>query len=152
MVFSDLTEQEASRSVRNETIIPYSEDSSNTTVFNDEIIVESSETTIPMWGGGPEKKPSKFDFDLSFSENMLVVDYGKKTVNTYRASYAPLVDDWGDEWFVYGYGVLADWCIGCDLSIYDDKRESTEFFIPDYNNSILNAQNVCLISLNEIDD
>ena len=103
-------------------------------------------------GGGPEKKPSKFDFDLSFSENMLVVDYGKTTVNTYRASYAPLVDDWGDEWFVYGYGVLADWCIGCDLSIYDDKRESTEFFIPDYNNSILNAQNVCLISLNEIDD
>ena len=70
--------------------------------------------------------------------------------NPDRAQYATLMDSWGEDWFIYGFGALADWCIGNDRVVYDEDENRT-VLVPDYVTSISNAENVHLISLNEIE-
>ncbi|MBO4907746.1 MAG: hypothetical protein J5476_00555 [Lachnospiraceae bacterium] len=147
---TDPSVQEVSRTVRSADIVPYTEETSDSNEKTDPVAVASNESALPRWGGGPEKKPDRFDFDLSFSKDLLVVDYGRTTVNVYRAKYATLLESWGEDWVIYGFGDLADWCRGCDRVIYDEDENRT-VLVPEYDTSISNAKNVHLMSLNEIE-
>lgn len=68
---------------------------------------------------------NNFDFRLSFKENLLVVDYGKTTVNLYHAKY-PLYDEtWIEEgWIVSGIDEVCNWCRGLPLisNTLDDQK------------------------------
>lgn len=90
---ADSSAQEVSRSNRNYDISSYSVESSDESVGNTNTSrPENNEVPVFEWGGGPEKRPEKFDFDLSFGENVKVVNYDKKVVNAYRARYGTLLD------------------------------------------------------------
>lgn len=147
---ADSSAQDVSRSVKSSSITPYSSESviESSEAFSSE--VESSETSEPRWR---DQKPSEFEFNLSFSENMLKVDYGKTSVNVYRAQYAEMLDNWGEEWSEWGASVIYDWCIGLDQSIWGGEEGTKAlFFSPDPSTSIYNAHNVHEVKLNELDD
>lgn len=150
---ADSSAQEVSRSNRNYDISSYSVESSDESVGNTNTSrPENNEVPVFEWGGGPEKRPEKFDFDLSFGENVKVVNYDKKVVNAYRARYGTLLDSWGDYWFKYGFGEIKKWCTGWPLSIFsEDNPKDSAYYLPDYDVSYRNIQNVSIVTLNEID-
>ena len=143
---SDSTEQEASRSIRSSTIVNYSENNTEQVIVTDSSSIVSKETTEPTWGGGPADKPKEFIINLSFSENLKVFDYGKRTVNVYQARHDIPSDSWGNEWCEYGYGEIKEWCEGNPVSI-----DGVEWFYPSREVSLENIRRVTAIELNEIE-
>ena len=89
-------QKEPSRSLQTSSIAPITEGSAgdpsdggsgagNSTAEKDP--ASSGETSEPTWGGAPWNKPSSFDFNLKYSDDLKVVDYGKNTVNVYHGKY-----------------------------------------------------------------
>jgi len=72
--------------MKSEAIIPYSEQTNTEVSENTSVMTDNDYETTPSWGGGPYNKPKEFVFNLVFSEDVLIVDYGRSTAATY---------DWG---------------------------------------------------------
>ena len=136
---SPQSEQEVSRTYRKESIVLKSE--TETSESSDDNSLESGETTESS-----ENNSEEHDFEISFSDNLLIVDYGKTSVYVYKAQYAELADSWGEDWFTYGFGDIKNWCTGNTAHVDHGGTH-----IPDPLISRENIENVHLISLNEID-
>ena len=126
------------------------------TTFSDNVTQSQStkevyDTSTKEWGGDISHKPSDFDFNISFCENCLIVDYGKKSVNVYKGGYLSLTDSWGKDWFTWGFGKILFWCTGWDLSIWDEKTDRDIEYCPKYVTSLENIKRVRLIPISEID-
>ena len=112
-------------------------------------------------------------FDLSFSDDLKVYDYGQKTVNAYRAKYAdyielsePFFNGWIDNGVkVAQLDYLVNWATGGrfsyapilksidDMKNYDGiPLEFVEFQCADLDTVTRNIQNVDLITLKELED
>ena len=112
-------------------------------------------------------------FDLSFSDDLKVYDYGQKTVNAYRAKYAdyielsePFFNEWiGDAVKVVQLDYLVNWSTGGsfdyapilknweDLQNYDGiPVEILKFQCSDHDSIRRNIQNVDMVTLKEIDN
>ncbi len=90
---------------------------------------------------GTPYQPREYDFSLSFKDDLLVVDYGQRTVNVYKASYtyAPECQVSGTWQFkMYYWPGLIDTCQG--LGILKKDKVLNNFL------------NVRKISLSEIED
>lgn len=72
------------------------------------------------------------DFRLSFKKDMLVVDYGKTTVNLYHAKY-PLYDGtpFEEGWIVSGMDDVCKWCKGQPLisNLQGDGHQVVEYIV-----------------------
>ena len=151
---SDKSGQEASRSVKSSSIASLSGETgpANSGIDNETISLKSN-SVRPQWGGGPGNKPAKFDFDISFSDDCFIADYGKEKVNVYTAEYADSANLWDDDWIVFGAGIIRDWCIGSSILI-DKGGEDGDYdiYVADAKDTFGNLPNVKLASLNEIDD
>lgn len=141
----DSSSQEAGRSVQSKSIVPYSEQEVTEKTDTSEISeLESKETDIP--GGSSDPKRAFEDFELSFADDYLKADYGKKTVNVYSAKYAALSDSWGEDWFVFGFREIKDWCTGVPIS-----ADGYEYFTLDRTISRKNVENIQFVRLNELE-
>lgn len=142
----DNSAQEASRSVRSTSIVPYSErdDFTKTETIRDSLI-ESSEGADSSNGNYKANDSLEHDFELVFSDNFVKVDYAKSSVNIYKARYSTLSNSWGDDWFTYGYGEINDWCRGIPLSV-----NGVDNCVPNQNVSRKNVESVQVVSLSEI--
>jgi len=145
---ADSSAQDISRSVKSTSIIPASLDP---IVEDSEEIPSKTEMGDIDEPSSGNQKPGQFDFTLSFSENLLKVDYGKSSVNVYQARYAIMTDNWGEDWSEWGASIIYEWCIGMNLSICDGETKDMHFS-PDPMTSIHNAQNVRVAKLNDFDD
>ena len=85
------------------------------------------------------------DFCVEYSDELLIVDYGKESANVYHAQYAPLADSWGDDWMVYGFVEIQDWCRGCPITI-----DGGDYYVLDRQTAIMNIKNVHVKSLEDI--
>ncbi len=149
--------------MRSESIVPYtetqdvpsSETEVTTTTATD--VSDTSETvstgdgteTTPKWhANGAADTAPQFEYDLSFSPNLLVVDYGVNTVNVYQANYSNSIAEWEYEWIAWEYSTLVEWSTGRQLQASDGTFER---YLPDCETSKNNIQNVQLITLNEIE-
>lgn len=106
----------------------------------------------PRWGGGPMNRPKSFDFDLSFVDDVLVVDYGKSTVNVYRARYGESVPDWTDDTWTFSstYDVLK-WTKG-SLNKNGPFWEKDLWSVPNRAKSVDNILNVETVALKDLED
>ena len=142
---NDSSLQEADRSVQSISIPPYSDkETAEKTNTSDASELESKETDIP--GGRSDPKKAFEEFDLSFAEDYLQAAYGKKTVNVYSAKYAALADSWGEDWFVFGFREIKDWCTGVPIS-----ANGYDYYNLDRTISRENIENVQFVRLNELD-
>lgn len=109
-------------------------------------------------------------FDLSFSDDLKVYDYGQKAVNAYKVKFADYIqfeDSFYTTWIKHSgeLGYLVNWSTGKsfdyapilenweDLQNYDGiDVEFLEFQCSDCDNVIRNIQNVDLITMKEIED
>ncbi|MBR3057244.1 MAG: hypothetical protein IKG93_04655 [Clostridiales bacterium] len=177
---SKKTEQETSGSATDSSASSYSETSESTegNASGSEDTSSSSESeTLPSDSGNYCETGSPKDveqtFDLSFSDDLKVYDYGKKTVNVYRAKFAdyielsePFFNEWiGDAVKVGQLGYLVNWSTGGsfdyspilknweDLQNYDGiPVEFLKFQCSDHDNIRRNIQNVDMITLNGIEN
>ena len=174
---SKKTEQETVGSVSNSSAGSYSETTESTegNISGSEDTSSSSESvTSPSDSGNYCKTDAPKDvehtFDLSFSNDLKVYDYGKKTVNVYRAKFAdyielsePFFNEWIDHSVQLDY--LVNWSTGGsfsyapilksieDMQNYDGiPLEFVEFQCADLDTVKRNIQNVNLITLKEIEN
>lgn len=146
---TDSNGRNTSRNTRSSSIVPISEDGTSSVGSMESESKPSqnyNETNTPEWGGSLSDKPERFEFDISYSDDILIVDYGKKTVSAYEANYLPYTDSWGDDWFTYGYTFILSWCRGEDIST------TYKVYSPDYEISLQNLQRVKLVTLNDLND
>ena len=135
---SDFSEQEASRSIRSSSIITTKEDAqveSDASFSTDSSSISVSESV----------SENEKDFCVEYSDELLIVDYGKESANVYHAQYAPLADSWGDDWMVYGFVEIQDWCRGCPITI-----DGGDYYVLDRQTAIMNIKNVHVKSLEDI--
>lgn len=117
-----------------------------------------------------QTKEAENTFNLSFSDDLKVYDYGQKTVNVYRAKFADYIEfsePFFSEWIKHSgeLGYLVNWSIGGsfdyapvlknweDLQNYDGiDVEFLEFQCSDYDAVRRNIQNVDMVTLKEIDN
>lgn len=135
---SDFSEQEASRSIRSSSIITTKEDAqveSDASFSTDSSSISVSESV----------SENEKDFCVEYSDALLIVDYGKESANVYHAQYAPLADSWGDDWMVYGFVEIQDWCRGCPITI-----DGGDYYVLDRQTAIMNIKNVHVKSLEDI--
>ncbi|MBR5975938.1 MAG: hypothetical protein IK020_12230 [Clostridiales bacterium] len=148
--------QDVSRSTDVKEIIVSSIENENSSVSIDDTTVsvsDSAETYSTTWGGGELNKPTEFDFDLAYSEDMLVVDYGKTTVSVYRAKYTQMPDYWNDDWSLGGIGVIWQWGSGWPIaSLNDNENGILRYSVQDRETSLENLHSVQCILLKDIDD
>lgn len=133
------------------------EDSTGDTVVSDtsDTSAAASDTTTstdPRWGGGPMNRPQTFDFDLSYSDDLLVIDYGKSTVNVYRAKYGEGVKDFHDNTWTFSssYDVL-QWTKGSLNKTTSPFWEADMWSVPNRAKSVNNIHNVKAVSLKDLD-
>jgi len=171
------TEQETSGSATDSSAGSYSETSESTegNASGSEDTSSSSESeTLPSDSGNYCETGSPKDveqsFDLSFSDDLKVYDYGKKTVNVYRAKFAdyielsePFFNEWIDHSVQLDY--LVNWATGGrfsyapilksidDMMNYDGiPLEFVEFQCADLDTVARNIQNVDMITLKELEN
>lgn len=110
------------------------------------------------------------DFNLTFCDDLQVFDYGKETVNVYRAEYddyIQLSDSFFTEWFTHPseFGLLTKWATGRPFSYSPEIRSVDDFNkydgIPTETRSFQckdgvtvkrNIQNVEMVALKDIED
>ncbi|MBR5417085.1 MAG: hypothetical protein IK109_03510 [Clostridiales bacterium] len=115
----------------------------------------SEETTEPTWGGAPWNKPSSFDFNLKYSDDLKVVDYGKSTVNVYHGRYnvgeEPI--KWEERsasaWIYNDTNYLMQWGHGEAVM---DPRDSFKWSVPDREKSLSNIHSVEAVPLSMMPD
>ena len=150
---ADRTAQEVSRSMKSEAIIPYSEQSNTEVSENTSVMIDNDYETTPSWGGGPYNKPKEFVFNLVFSQDVLIVDYGRSTANVYQAEYQELRPLWEDDWYEIDIGEIQKWCIGNPVMISFDEEKGADYYaVQDHNTSLQNLYSVELIHINTIKD
>lgn len=150
---ADRTAQEVSRSMKSEAIIPYSEQTNTEVSENTSVMIDNDYETTPSWGGGPYNKPKEFVFNLVFSEDVLIVDYGRSTANVYQAEYQELRPLWEDDWYEIDIGEIQKWCIGNPVLISFDEEKGEDYYaVQDHNTSLQNLYSVELIHINTIKD
>ena len=143
---SDSSEQDVVRSTRVSNISNPSE--INTEQTAQTCVFELTETnpSFVKWRGDPKYEPSEYDFDLDYCDDVYVVDYGQKTVNVYQASYSNSSPLWGEDWLVYGFGEIKDWCTGWPIS-----SDGKKYYVQERDKSIKNIRSVELLKLSEIE-
>ena len=96
-------------------------------------------------------RPKSFDFDLSYSDDLLIVDYGKSTVNVYRARYGEGVEDFHDNTWTYSssYDVL-QWTKGSRNGSGGFFFEKDLWSVPNRAKSIENIHNVESVPLKNL--
>ena len=111
------------------------------------------ETSLPSWGGGPNQKPEEFDFELSFSDDLVIVDYGKTKANVYHARYAKSPDAWIDEdWNLGGIELISEWCTGRPTCVGEDSEGiQREFLVLDKDHIFENLHSAHTICLRDLD-
>lgn len=145
--------------------------STEATLSNSESEVSPSNSGNYCETGSP--KDVEQTFDLSFSDDLKVYDYGKKTVNVYRAKFAdyielsePFFNEWiGDAVKVVQLEYLVNWATGGrfsyapilksidDMMNYDGiPLEFVEFQCADLDTVTRNIQNVDMITLKELEN
>ncbi|MBO4475068.1 MAG: hypothetical protein IK020_02395 [Clostridiales bacterium] len=158
-----------SRSVKSSSIVTKAEESSSEVNGEDlknslsESDINGSEdsgstasTTEPTWGGAPWNKPAEFDFDLSFSDDVKVVDYGRSTVNVYHAKYnEPMlyqntVPKWNEgDWLFNDAHDILKWCKG---EFVDNPWDTFEWSVLDREKALQNIHNVEVVPLVTLED
>ena len=109
-------------------------------------------------------------FDLSFSDNLKVYDYGQKTVNAYRVKFADFIqfeDSFYTAWIKHSAQIdyLVNWSTGGgfsyspilksieDMQNYDGvPLDFLEFQCSDYDTIKHNIQNVDMVTLKDLDN
>lgn len=136
------TPHEVSRSIEYSDIVAISDSETS--------IIPGSTTSDFIYG----KIPADSDFNLSFREDMLIIDYGKTEVNLYRAKYPEFMESWYDEnWSVPGIGVVCDWCRGWALAAGEDEQgHINQYRILSKDEALNNLLSVQFVPLTEIDD
>ncbi len=108
------------------------------------------ETTAKWRARNSADQPPKFEYNITFSPDLLVADYGVKEVNVYQAKYAP--DDemiyWEDNWLAWEYAELTWWSVGHKFQAHDENHTLHQ---ADAVTSKENIQNVRLASLSEFE-
>lgn len=144
------TEQDVSRSVRSSSLDSYSETFESIETSSSEIEITYEQV------GGEKEEPNNYGFDLTFSDDLKVYDYGRKTVNVYWGirEEADLSEsflyDWSKNW--YEYESIVSWAVGRPFWYEEAPGESVKCQYTDYDVVKQNIQNVNLLTLNELDE
>ncbi|MBR5975683.1 MAG: hypothetical protein IK020_10945 [Clostridiales bacterium] len=162
------TDQEISRSLKDEDIT-VTVDSSLSMAETDLTIVDpdTSESLDPnSWlvrVSDPERMqfhpdaPKEYDFSVSFKEDMLVVDYGKQTVNVYIGKYDKSPEPWQNKtWDTVGAIHVVLWCEGEPTNISCEELdgeiiEGDDYVALEKAEVLDNIYNVHIISLSDIE-
>lgn len=148
---ADRTAQEVQRSMQSETIIAYSEQENTTLQSGTNDLIDNDNETLPSWGGGPNHKPHEFAFNLTLSEELLIVDYDKTSANVYQAEYSDLRPLWNEEWYTYGFGEIQKWCVGSCIMVSSDEIKGENYYdVQDHDTSIQNIRSVELVPISTI--
>ncbi|MBR5975940.1 MAG: hypothetical protein IK020_12240 [Clostridiales bacterium] len=103
-------------------------------------------------------KPQEYDFTISFKKDILLVDYGKKTINVYHAKYADTPEQWQEDvWQKRGVGRLIDWCEGWPVPISCEEWNGhidagDDYVALDKEKVLDNIYNVQVCSFSEISE
>ena len=170
-------EQESGSSVSNSSANLFGEMSvnPNTKASSSEGAIPGSEIETSLSNAGSHcesdmQNNAEQNFNLYFSDDLKVYDYGQKTVDVYRAKFADYIEfsePFFSEWIKHlgELDYLVNWSTGGTFSYspvlknWEDSKnydgiplEFLEFQCSDYDTLNHNIQNVKLILLNEIDD
>lgn len=143
---SNTTEQKHSRSIRTSSFEPLSETETNSEDSNSYEGTGNTDSLEQTNESETSSIAEEYDFELMFSNDFQKMDYGKTVVNVYKAKYATMSDSWSEDWFVYGFGEIKDWCLGIPITI-----NGVDFYLPDKEISRSNIKSIRFIKLRDLE-